>query len=112
MLKNFDDVDVDFYLCDKKVDRKSKTYKDAIAVINEVAAKMWDAEEYLQNWIEELEINYCGSLVDILDYHVFVYLCNRLARQRCLGFVFWDTSIAVVEGGVNRQDHWMIDLKC
>lgn len=113
MIKNFDDVDVDFYYCGNKVDRSSKMYYDALKTINEVAEKMWDADKYLEDWTEELGINYCGSLVDIIDDHVFVYLVNRLARQRCLGFVMRsDRPIAVVEGGDDRQDHWMIDLCC
>ena len=113
MIKNFDDVNVDFYYCGNKVSRDSKMYTDAFRTISEVATKMWDAEPCLENWIDELGINYCGSLVDIIDCHVFVYLVNRLARQRCLGFVMsHERPIAVVEGGDDRQDHWMIDLSC
>lgn len=113
MIKNFDDVNVDFYYCGNKVARDSKMYADAFRTISEVAAKMWDADEYLENWIEELGINYCGSLVSIIDDHVFVYLVNRLARQRCLGFIMSaEHPIAVVEGGDDSQDHWMIDLCC
>lgn len=113
MIKNFDDVIVDFYYCGRRVDHNSKMYDDALKAINEVAEKMWYAKVLLESWMEELEINPCGSLASIFDSHMFVYLFNRLARQRCLGFVMDSTRpIAVVEGGDDRQDYWMIDLSC
>lgn len=111
MLESFDDIVVEFYYRGEKIDHESKTYNDAFIVMNEVLKKMWDADGHLQDWMEQLEINYCASVVDLLENHIFVYMVNRLAHKRHLGFAIRSSDpIVVVEGGDDRQDCWMIDL--
>lgn len=111
MLKSFDDIVVEFYYRGDKIDHDSKMYNDALDVMNEVVKKMWDSDVHLLDWMDELEINYCASVVDIIENHVFVYMVNRLARQKGLGFaVKSDNPIAIVEGGDTHQDHWLISL--